>query len=470
MIKFVSSPIFTRTAIEKRARRVLLEELFGARMITTLNIDSNKQWQERAEWLRNRHKPNPEVEKAVLAIVENVREHGDEALLEYTREFDSPSFSGSLRVSEAEIVAGAAAVPAADRKWILEAAANIRAFHASQIERSWFVTRPDGTILGQRVTPVDSAGLYVPGGKGGQTPLVSSLLMNAIPAQIAGCKRIVAVTPPMADGKVSPHLLAAAHLLDIDEVYRVGGAWSIAALALGTESIAKTDVIAGPGNIYVTTAKRLLQGTVGIDMIAGPSEVLIIADSTANPAWIAADMLSQAEHDTLASAICLTNDARLCEVLPQELEAQLAKLPRGEIARESLDKWGCIALCPNISTCIAIANLVAPEHLELCCRDPWEIMTRIRHAGAIFLGSNSPEPVGDYFAGPNHVLPTLGTARFSSALSVRTFCKSTSLIAASRSFVRRNMDAIAALARMEGLEAHARSVEIRRQTTGDYGC
>lgn len=437
-------------------------------MITTLNIDSDKQWLERASWLRDRHKANPEVEKVVAAIVENVRERGDEALLEYTRKFDSPSFSGSLRVGEAEIIAGAAAVSASDRERILDAAANIRAFHTGQIEKSWFVTRPDGTILGQRVTPVDSAGLYVPGGKGGDTPLVSSLLMNAIPAQIAGCKRIVAVTPPMPDGKVNPHLLAAAHLLDIDEVYRVGGAWSIAALALGTESIARTDVIAGPGNIYVTTAKRLLQGTVGIDMIAGPSEVLIIADSSANAAWIAADMLSQAEHDTLASAICLTNDARLAEALPHELESQVKRLPRGEIARESLEKWGCIALCPNISTCVGIANLVAPEHLEICCRDPWEIMTRIRHAGAIFIGSNSPEPVGDYFAGPNHVLPTLGTARFSSALSVRTFCKTTSLIAASRSFVRRNTDAIAALARMEGLEAHARSVEIRGHGPGDH--
>lgn len=439
-------------------------------MISTLNIDSEKQWQERANWLRNRHRTDPEVEKAVAAIIENVRENGDEALLQYTREFDAPEFSGPLRVPEAEIVAAAATVPLADRERILEAAANIRSFHASQVERSWFATRPDGTILGQRVTPVDSAGLYVPGGKGGKTPLLSSLLMNAIPAQIAGCRRIVAVTPPMADGKVSPHLLAAAHLLDIDEVYRIGGAWSIGALALGTKSIARTDVIAGPGNIYVTTAKRLLQGTVGIDMIAGPSEVLIIADTTANAAWIAADMLSQAEHDSLASAICLTNDARLAEILPQELESQMAKLPRGEIARESLDNWGCIALCPNISTCVAIANIVAPEHLEICCREPWEIMTRIRHAGAIFIGSHSPEPVGDYFAGPNHVLPTLGTARFSSALSVRTFCKSTSLIAASRSFVRHNAEAIAALARMEGLEAHARSVEIRGYASGEHGC
>lgn len=427
-----------------------------------INIENEKQWHERGNWLASRNKPAPEVESTIRKIIEEVAENGDEALLKFTRQFDCPDFSGSLRVSQDEITAGITAVPVQSREWILAAAANIRSFHESQIEKSWFVTKPDGTILGQKVSPVDAVGLYVPGGKGGRTPLISSLLMNAIPAQIAGCKRIVMVTPPREDGTLDPHLLATAHLLDIEEIYRVGGAWSIAALALGTQSIAKTDVIAGPGNIFVTTAKRLLHGAVGIDMIAGPSEVLILADSSANPAWVAADMLSQAEHDTLASAICLTPDKRFAENLSRELETQLETLPRADIARESLEKWGCIAICAHINVCIAVANMLAAEHLEISCRNPWEIMTKIRHAGAIFLGGHAPEPVGDYFAGPNHVLPTLGTARFSSALSVRTFCKTTSLIATSRKFVQENSEAIAALARMEGLEAHARSVEMRK--------
>lgn len=428
-----------------------------------LQIDE-KRWLDSAGWLKGREIPPQNVENTVRKIISDVAEQGDEALYKYIREFDAPDFSGPLRVSEADIHAAIKTVPVQSREYILGAAANIRSFHEAQLEKSWFITRPDGTVLGQHIMPVDSVGLYVPGGKGGETPLISSLLMNAIPAQIAGCKRIVVVTPPRADGTLNPNLLAAAHLLDIDEVYRVGGAWSIAALALGTKSIASTDVIAGPGNIYVTTAKRLLQGTVGIDMIAGPSEILIIADSSAYPAWIAADMLSQAEHDSLASAICLTNDSRLAENIGQELENQLPNLPRSEIAAESLKKWGFIGICPNISTCIDLANILAPEHLEICCRDPWGIMTRIRHAGAIFLGSNSPEPVGDYFAGPNHVLPTLGTAKFSSALSVRTFCKASNIIAASSQFVKNSADSIAALARMEGLEAHARAVEARKKS------
>ncbi|MFT4302260.1 MAG: histidinol dehydrogenase, partial [Desulfovibrio sp.] len=311
------------------------------------------------------------------------------------------------------------------------------------------------------VLPMDAAGLYVPGGQGGNTPLISSLLMCAIPAQVAGVPRLAICTPPRKDGSVNPHILAAAHLLDIEEVYRVGGAWSIAALASGTESIAPVDVIAGPGNIFVTTAKRLVQGMVGIDMIAGPSEVLILADSSANPAWIAADMLSQAEHDTLASAICVTDDPRLAENVRQELDKQCMALPRATTAARSLEEWGAIVVTPNLSVAIAVANMVAPEHLEICTRDPWAVLPYIRHAGAVFMGQHSPEAVGDYFAGPNHVLPTLGTARFSSALSVQTFCKKTSIVAASSTFLQQNMQAIAALARMEGLEAHARSVEAR---------
>lgn len=430
---------------------------------SNLNIENDKQWLEATSWLKGRNKPSPEVEKTVRDIIANVRKEGDTALYKYIRQYDSPNFDRPLRVSESEILAGVASVSVESRQHILAAAANIRKFHEAQREKSWFISNEDGAILGQRVLPVESAGLYVPGGKGGETPLISSLLMNAIPAQIAGCRRIVVTTPPKSDGSLDRHLLATAHLLDIDEVYRVGGAWGIAALALGTQSIAKTDVIAGPGNIYVTTAKRLLQGFVGIDMIAGPSEVLIIADASANPAWIAADMLAQAEHDVMASAICLTSDRRIAEGVQTELENQLPSLPRKDIAREALEKWSCVALCSSLAVCLSIANLVAPEHLEIQCREPWNIMTRVRNAGAIFLGGDSSEALGDYLAGPNHVLPTLGTARFSSALSVKTFCKSTSIIAATRQFSASSCEAVAALARMEGLEAHARAAEIRKK-------
>ncbi len=427
----------------------------------TLTLHSEQEWPKLAQWLQGRNNPGDGVESAVRDIIAAVRAKGDEGLVEYTRNFDCPDFAPPLRVSEQEIARAAAAVPAEDREVISQAAIHIRAFHEAQLEKSWFTTRPDGSILGQHVLPMDAAGLYVPGGQGGNTPLISSLLMCAIPAQVAGVPRLAICTPPRKDGSVNPHILAAAHLLDIEEVYRVGGAWSIAALAYGTESIAPVDVIAGPGNIFVTTAKRLVQGMVGIDMIAGPSEVLILADSSANPAWVAADMLSQAEHDTLASAICVTDDPRLAESIRQELDKQCMALPRATTAARSLEEWGAIVVTPNLSVAVAVANMVAPEHLEICTRDPWGVLPHIRHAGAVFMGQHSPEAVGDYFAGPNHVLPTLGTARFSSALSVQTFCKKTSIVAASSTFLQQNMQAIAALARMEGLEAHARSVEAR---------
>ena len=426
-----------------------------------LTLQHEQEWPELSRWLRGRHNPGNGVEDAVKEILAAVRNEQDDALVAYTRKFDCPDFALPLRVSPQEIARAAAAVSIENRGIISAAAANIRAFHEAQREKSWFLTRPDGSILGQQVTPVDAAGLYVPGGQGGNTPLVSSLLMTAIPAQAAGVQRIVVCTPPRKDGSVNPHILAAAHLLDIDEVYRVGGAWSVAAMAYGTQSVAPVDVIAGPGNMYVTTAKRLVQGVVGIDMIAGPSEVLTLADASADPVWLAADLLSQAEHDPLASAICVTDSRRLAETLQQELEKQCVTLPRVAIASRSLDDWGAIVVTPDFNTAIAVANMTAPEHLEICTRDPWSVLPAIRHAGAVFLGRYSPEPVGDYCAGPNHVLPTLGTARFSSALSVQTFCKKTSVIAASKAFLQQNMQSIAALARLEGLEAHARSVEAR---------
>lgn len=426
-----------------------------------LHLQSEQEWVKASQWLDGRFNPGDSVEGSVREILANVREKGDEALIDYTRRFDCPEFAAPLRVSEQDIAWAAASISPEHREQISEAAHNIRTFHKEQLEKSWFQTRPDGSILGQRVLPVDRVGLYVPGGQGGNTPLLSSMLMNAIPALVAGVPRVAVCTPPRKDGTINPHILAAAHLLDIDEIYRVGGAWSIGAMAYGTQSIDPVDVIAGPGNIYVATAKRLVQGTVGIDMVAGPSEVLVVADSSARPHWLAADMLSQAEHDMLASAILLTDDITLAEQVQQELEKQCSQLPKAQIAGKSLMDWGAIVVVPNIMTAVAIANRVAPEHLELCVRDPWALLPHIRHAGAIFMGQHSPEPVGDYFAGPNHVLPTLRTARFSSALSVQNFCKKTSIVATSSAFLLENAPAIASLARLEGLEAHARSVEIR---------
>ena len=426
-----------------------------------LHLQSEQEWVKASQWLDGRFNPGDSVEGSVREILANVREKGDEALIDYTRRFDCPEFAAPLRVSEQDIAWAAASISPEHREQISEAAHNIRTFHKEQLEKSWFQTRPDGSILGQRVLPVDRVGLYVPGGQGGNTPLLSSMLMNAIPALVAGVPRVAVCTPPRKDGTINPHILAAAHLLDIDEIYRVGGAWSSGAMAYGTQSIDPVDVIAGPGNIYVATAKRLVQGTVGIDMVAGPSEVLVVADSSARPHWLAADMLSQAEHDMLASAILLTDDITLAEQVQQELEKQCSQLPKAQIAGKSLMDWGAIVVVPNIMTAVAIANRVAPEHLELCVRDPWALLPHIRHAGAIFMGQHSPEPVGDYFAGPNHVLPTLRTARFSSALSVQNFCKKTSIVATSPVFLLENAPAIASLARLEGLEAHARSVEIR---------
>ena len=426
-----------------------------------LHLQSEQEWVKASQWLDGRFNPGDSVEGSVREILANVREKGDEALIDYTRRFDCPEFAAPLRVSEQDLAWAAASISPEHREQISEAAHNIRTFHKEQLEKSWFQTRPDGSILGQRVLPVDRVGLYVPGGQGGNTPLLSSMLMNAIPALVAGVPRVAVCTPPRKDGTINPHILAAAHLLDIDEIYRVGGAWSIGAMAYGTQSIDPVDVIAGPGNIYVATAKRLVQGTVGIDMVAGPSEVLVVADSSARPHWLAADMLSQAEHDMLASAILLTDDITLAEQVQQELEKQCSQLPKAQIAGKSLMDWGAIVVVPNIMTAVAIANRVAPEHLELCVRDPWALLPHIRHAGAIFMGQHSPEPVGDYFAGPNHVLPTLRTARFSSALSVQNFCKKTSIVATSPTFLLENAPAIASLARLEGLEAHARSVEIR---------
>lgn len=412
--------------------------------------------------LANREDASGDIADQVRAIIDAVVDRGDAALVDYTERFDCAPFDGTkLAVSAEEIDAARQTVPDADMAAIVEAADNIRSFHERQKEQSWFVPAADGTTLGQIVSPVDAAGCYVPGGRGGETPLLSSLLMNAIPAQVAGVERIVVVSPPRADGSLNPHLLAAASVCGVTEIYRVGGAWAIAALARGTASIAPVDVIAGPGNMYVTTAKRLLIGTVGIDMIAGPSEIAILADASANPDWLAADMLSQAEHDPMAAAICVSPDAALLDAVAEALKKRLPGLPRKDIAAASLRDFGALVAVPDLDIGLDCINTMAPEHFELAVADPWSLVGKVRHAGAVFMGHHCPEPVGDYFAGPNHVLPTMGTARFSSALSVATFTKKTSLIAAAPGYLPAHGAAIARLARLENLEAHAQSVECR---------
>lgn len=412
--------------------------------------------------LAGRQEAASDAADKVRHILDDVAQRGDAALVDLTSRFDCKAFDADcLRVSENDIAAGYAAVPAADRAIIEEAADNIRAFHAAQKEQSWWIPSADGTMLGQIVTPVDAAGCYVPGGRGGETPLISSFLMNAIPAQVAGVPRIVVVSPPRQDGSLNPYILAAASILGIREIYRVGSAWAIAALAYGTASIAPVDVVVGPGNIYVTTAKRLLIGTIGIDMIAGPSEIAILADSTANPDWLAADMLSQAEHDPMAAAVCVSPDEKLLDAVCASLARQLSDLPRNDIAAAALTHFSALVAVPDLEVGMELINSIAPEHFELCVADPWALVGKVRHAGAVFMGHHCPEPVGDYFAGPNHVLPTMGTARFSSALSVSTFTKKTSLIAAAPGYIAAHGDKIARLARLENLEAHARSVECR---------
>jgi histidinol dehydrogenase len=337
----------------------------------------------------------------------------------------------------------------------------IESFHRQQLCTSWINTERPGTLLGQMINPVDAAGIYVPGGMGGETPLVSSVIMGAVPAKVAGVNHIVMATPPTKNGTVNPHLLVAAKKVGIDAVYKVGSAWAIAALAYGTETIPKVDVIVGPGNIYVAIAKKMVAGTVGIDMIAGPSEILIIADHTATPEFIAADLLSQAEHDILASSILVTDSADVAKSVAAAVKEQLRNLSRKEIARQALSRFGTIMIVADLDTAIELANKIAPEHLELQIKDPFAVIGQIHNAGAVFLGDYTPEPVGDYIAGPNHILPTAGTARFSSALSVDAFIKKTSLIRYSRAAFGREADDVIRLAEIEGLDAHANSVKIR---------
>ncbi len=401
-------------------------------------------------------------QQAVSRILEDVRRHGDDALIRYARQFDAPGMSADqLLASRREIKEAVKSVDRSFSRALNRAAAQIEAFHRRQLPQSWITTDRPGTLLGQMVRPVKRAGVYVPGAKGGKTPLVSSVLMGAIPAKIAGVEEIVMATPPMKDGSVNAHLLAAAGKVGVDKVFKVGSAWAVGALAYGTESIPKVDVIVGPGNIFVTLAKKLVAGTVGIDMIAGPSEILIIADDTADPAFAAADLLSQAEHDPLSSAILITPSRPQAEAVAARVKEQLASLDRKEIAAGSVERFGAVLVVSDLAAAVELANRIAPEHLELQVENPFDLLAEIRSAGAVFLGSYTPEPIGDYIAGPNHVLPTAGTARFASALSVDHFIKKTSVLRYTReAFLREAADA-ARLADVEGLGAHARSIRVR---------
>ena len=398
----------------------------------------------------------------ITRIIEDVRKRGDKALIKYANRFDSPGLKvGSLKVTKNEIET---AVKNVDRPFVRSlnrAAAQIEAFHKQQLRSSWVNTDRPGTLLGQLVNPVDTVGVYAPGGKGGKTPLVSSVLMGVIPAGIAGVKHITMVTPPRKDGTVDPHLLVASKKVGVDDVFKVGSAWAIAALAYGTETIPKADVIVGPGNIYVTLAKKIVSGVVGIDMIAGPSEIMVIADETAIPEFVAADLLSQAEHDILSSAILVTNSKEMAKAVEDAVEEQLKTLIRKEIAKNSLTRFGAIIVVPDLATAMELANRIAPEHIELQIKDPFEYIGQIHNAGAVFIGNYTPESVGDYIAGPNHVLPTAGTARFASALSVDHFIKKTSLIYYSKEALKREANDIIRLAEIEKLDAHANSVKVR---------
>ncbi len=398
------------------------------------------------------------VEGDVEKIIANVVLNGDKALFEYCEKFDKVQLS-SLEVTEEEIAEAFASVEEKFVDIIKEAAENIRDFHKRQVTNSFFINSKDGVITGQRVSPIEKVGLYVPGGTAAYP---STVLMDSIPAKIAGCHEIVMVTPPMRDGKVNPVILAAAKIAGVDRIFKVGGAQAIAALAYGTESVPKVDKIVGPGNAYVAEAKKQVFGKVAIDMIAGPSEILVVADSTSSPKNVAADMLSQAEHDKMASAVLVTDSFDFAKKVSEELERQIPLLPRAEIARASIDNNGKIIVAENdLLLAIDIANEIAPEHLELCVDNPFDYLDKVRHAGSIFMGKYCPEALGDYFAGPNHTLPTSGTARFSSPLSVDDFVKKSQIIYYTKDALDKVSTKVAYFASKEGLDAHAKSAVIR---------
>ena len=404
-----------------------------------------------------RTEPEVHVEEIVADILKNVRERGDEALLEYTRKFDRAELTG-LTVTPEEMQEALDQVEDEFLQILREAAGNIRRFHEKQKRTSFILNEEKGVVMGQKVIPIDRAGLYVPGGTAAYP---STVLMDAIPAKIAGCREVVMVTPPGKDGKVNPAILAAASVAGIDRIFKVGGAQAIGALAYGTKSVPRVDKIVGPGNAFVAEAKKQVFGQVAIDMIAGPSEILIVADGKTDPRWAAADLLSQAEHDKMASAVLVTDSMALAQAVARELEIQIPQLERREIARTSIDTNGKIIVADDLMQAIDIANEIAPEHLELCVDQPFDYLDAIRHAGSVFMGRHCPEALGDYFAGPNHTLPTSGTARFSSPLSVDDFVKKTQYTYFTAGALERVADKVAYFARKEGLTGHARSAVIR---------
>ncbi len=397
------------------------------------------------------------VEGIVSDIIANVRKNGDAALFEYCEKFDKAKLS-SLLVSEEEIEEAISLVEPKFLEILEKAAANIRKFHEKQVRNSFIINDENGIVIGQKVIPVDRAGLYVPGGTAAYP---STVLMDSIPAKIAGCREVVIVTPPNREGKVNPVILAAAKIAGVDKIFKVGGAQAVAALAYGTESIPKVDKIVGPGNAFVAEAKKQVYGVVSIDMIAGPSEILVVADGKSNPRHVAADLLSQAEHDKMASAVLVTDSYALAEKVRDEIEVQLKSLEREDIARVSIDDNGKIIVADTLDAAIEIANEIAPEHLELCVDNPFDYLDSIRHAGSIFMGRNCPEALGDYFAGPNHTLPTSGTAKFSSPLSVDDFVKKTQYTYYTKDALARVARDVEFFATKEGLTAHAKSAVVR---------
>ncbi len=425
--------------------------------IVKLNEDSIK------DILNNLIKRSPsqftEQEQAVNDILQNIRENGDKALFEYTAKFDGVEINEkTVKVTPEEIEEAYEQVDGELLRVIRRAMANIKEYHELQKQNSWIETKPDGTVLGQKVTPLQRVGVYVPGGKAAYP---SSVLMNVVPAEVAGVDEIIMCTPPGKDGKVYPTTLVTAHEAGVDTIYKVGGAQAIGAMAFGTESIKAVDKIVGPGNIFVALAKKAVFGYTGIDSVAGPSEVLVLADETANPRYVAADLLSQAEHDQMACAILITTSQQVAQEVSKEIDGFLEILERRDIIKASLDNYGYILVAENLDEAIEAVNAVASEHLEIVTKDPFEVMTRVRNAGAIFLGESSSEPLGDYFAGPNHVLPTNGTARFFSPLGVDTFIKKSSIISYSRNALRDVHEDIETFAKAEGLTAHANSIHVR---------
>ena len=400
-------------------------------------------------------------EEIVKNIVTNIKQNGDRALLDYTEKFDRQVYTASqLKVSGSELDAAYQQISKDLLSAIQTACQKIEAFHRQRVPKSWVKFEEDNVVLGKRYTPVDRAGLYVPGGRASYP---STVLMNAVPAKVAEVPRIVMVTPPGQDGKINPAVLVAAQEAGIEEIYRVGGAQAVAALAYGTETIPKVDVITGPGNIYVTLAKKMVYGTVGIDSLAGPSEVLVIADEQANPVYVAADLLAQAEHDPMAAAILITTDENLAKKVQDEVTQQLANHPRKILTEKAIANYGLIVVVDSLTEAAELSNLFAPEHLELEIVEPWELINQIRHAGAIFIGNSTPEATGDYLAGPNHTLPTSGAARYASALGVETFMKHSSLIEYSSTALKKMSSTIQILAQAEGLPSHSDSVKFRTE-------